>query len=59
MVGELRLDVVSGVAKHERGTTFARGEGGDLFVFGPDKGAFCVAEHRQVDRAGDVVLGIF
>ncbi|MNT71102.1 hypothetical protein D3C72_2095530 [compost metagenome] len=34
-------------------------EGRDLAIQGADLHAFFIAEHGRVDRAGDVVVGVF
>ena len=59
MVREPLFDVIGCIAKDKRSPAFARGEGGNLLVLSPDKGAFPIVQNRQVDRAGDVILGEF
>ena len=40
-------------------TDLARGKGADLFVNRAHLGPFGIIQNRQVDRAGDVILGVF
>ena len=49
--------VARDVRRHQRATQAAGVEGGLLLVQGADDDALVVVEHRQVDRAGDVVFG--
>ena len=49
--------MVGHVARDVGGADPARIELRGLDIDGPDFGPFGVAQHRQVDRAGDVILG--
>ena len=58
-VGQHRFQVAGDVAGDQGGAGFLRLEGGNLLVQGADARPFLVVQHRQVDGAGNVVLGEF
>ena len=58
-MAEPLLDMVGGVAEHQRRAQLAGQERALLFIDGTDPRTLFVVQHRQADRAGDVILGIF
>ena len=59
LVLQHRLDMARGIVEHQRGTDLAGAERAVLLVEGADARALLVVEHGQVDRAGQVILGVF
>ena len=45
------------VLRHKSGPQFAGGKGVDLFIDRADLGALGIIQHRQADRAGQVIFG--
>ena len=58
MLVERRFQMVCDVARNQHSAKLARGEGRFLLVERAHADAFSVAEHRAIDRAGNVVFRV-
>ncbi len=59
LFGQRPLEMPRRIAGNQRRPQLARGEGADLLVDRAHPGALFVIQHRQADRAGQMILGPF